>query len=171
MPNNSHRMLEKIALASFVVALIIAAMGVYLVYLGASGDTEFSFFVQQFRSTNVGIAAIFIGAVLIVLNVRRTLTSFDKTIPTQAGKKAPGHIKITDIRATSADLPKNPGDLHPGSCVVDFWVSNDGGSQIIVTAVDFKAIETARAEVVKAPEEPPTSPPSQTPLNWNLLPI
>lgn len=153
MLDKSRRILERIAIASFIVGVVLAAMGVYLVYLGASGDTEFSFFGQKLRSTNAGIAAIFIGAALIVLNVRRTLTSFDKTIPPQSGKKAPGDLRITDIRVTQDEPPRSTKDLHPTKCLVDFWVSNDGGSQVIITAVDFEVIETARAELVKGPME------------------
>lgn len=154
MIDKSRHLLERIAIASFFVGVVLAAMGVYLVYIGASGDTEFSYFGQKFRSTNAGIAAIFIGAVLIVLNVRRILTSFDKTIPPQSGKKAPGDLRISDIRVTQDEPPHGPEDLRPTKCLVDFWVSNDGGSQVIITAVDFEVIETARAELVKGPMEP-----------------
>jgi hypothetical protein len=44
---------------------------------GIQGDTEFSFFGQSFKSTHIGIAAIFLASALIVLNIRRVLKSVE----------------------------------------------------------------------------------------------
>jgi uncharacterized membrane protein len=74
----AHPLLKIIILGGFATGLMLAAFGVILVYLGSSGKTEFTFFGQELKSTNVGIAAIFIGAVVIVLIVRRTLKSHDR---------------------------------------------------------------------------------------------
>ena len=63
---------------SFIFGVILAILGVILVALGAVGETEFSFFGQTFKSQNIGIASFFLGAVLVVLNVRRILSSYDK---------------------------------------------------------------------------------------------
>jgi hypothetical protein len=64
-----------IARGTFWVGTVLALIGLAMVALGATGNTEFKFFGQTFRSDNVGIAAIFLGAALIVLNVRRVLKS------------------------------------------------------------------------------------------------
>jgi hypothetical protein len=66
-----------IARGTFVIGALLAIMGVAFVALGATGETEFSFFGQTFRSESVGIAALFLGAALIVLNIRRVLKSSD----------------------------------------------------------------------------------------------
>jgi heme/copper-type cytochrome/quinol oxidase subunit 2 len=66
----------------FIVGVVFGLLGIWLIYLGASGETAFSFFGQTFKSANVGIAAIFLGAAVIVLimrsvtqTVRHTITS------------------------------------------------------------------------------------------------
>jgi len=71
-------------LGAFVTSIAFVGAGVWLVYLGASGTTNFSFFGQTFASTNVGIAALFLGAVSVVLLLRRSLGSFDKVIHYEA---------------------------------------------------------------------------------------
>jgi len=63
-----------------VFGLLILLAGIFLAWRGATGDTEFSFFGQTFKSTNIGIAALFIGAVLFVLNFRRVLTSIERIL-------------------------------------------------------------------------------------------
>ena len=68
-----------IARWTFWVGALLAVLGVVLVAIGAAGNTEFTFFGQSFRSQNVGIAALFLGAALIVLNVRRVLTSVERS--------------------------------------------------------------------------------------------
>jgi uncharacterized integral membrane protein len=67
-----------IASWTFCIGALFAILGIVLVILGATGETEFSFFGQTFKSTNIGIAAFFLGAAIIVLNVRRVLKSLDK---------------------------------------------------------------------------------------------
>ena len=65
--------LKLIVVLGFLAGIAFAAFGVWLVYLGSTGQTEFSFFWQTFKSANVGIGAIFIGGVLIVLLARSVL--------------------------------------------------------------------------------------------------
>lgn len=60
-----------------LISIGFAGAGVWLVMLGASGDTTFQLFGQSFHSTNVGIAAIFIAAVVATLVIRRALNSLD----------------------------------------------------------------------------------------------
>jgi hypothetical protein len=143
MTDERHRILERIAVASFVTGILLALLGVYLVYLGATGEATIELLGQKINTTNVGIGAIFIAAVLIIFNLRRILTSFDKAGAQSAGKQAPGALKITELRAEQNRENK--------TCSVDFWVSNEGGSQVVITGVDFEVVDTARAEVVKGP--------------------
>ena len=48
-------------------------MGIILIYLGSTGATKFHFFGQSFDSTNVGIAAIFLGATTVVVVLTRLM--------------------------------------------------------------------------------------------------
>src|ERR1043165_6311214 len=60
-------LLRLMIILGFVAGVILALFGVWLVYLGSTGETKFRLFGQSFESANVGIAAIFIGAVTIIL--------------------------------------------------------------------------------------------------------
>jgi len=71
-------LLKLVIIGGFVTGIALAGFGVWLVYLGATGRTEFSFFGQTFKSTNVGVTGIFLGAATIVLLVRRALKSLDQ---------------------------------------------------------------------------------------------
>ena len=79
---NAHNSFHKSTLIFGVIvctfALLIAGLGIWLISLKSSGKTEFELFGQKFFSENVGVSAIFIGAVILVLSVRRILKSMDK---------------------------------------------------------------------------------------------
>ncbi|MGZ5008226.1 MAG: hypothetical protein ACXWE9_05655 [Methylobacter sp.] len=68
-----------IAKGGFLLALAFAIIGVFLVYLGAIGTTEISLFGQNIKSQNVGISSIFLSVVMVVVIVRRILTTVDNT--------------------------------------------------------------------------------------------
>jgi methyl-accepting chemotaxis protein len=76
--------IKLIVVTGAVAGILFAGFGVWLVYLGSSGETRFAFFGQQFASRNVGIAAIFIGAAVLVLLTRRALKTFDHSIAAEA---------------------------------------------------------------------------------------
>lgn len=63
----------------FVLALVFAIIGVYLVYLGAIGTTEISLFGQTIKSQNVGGSSIFLSVVMVIAIVRRVLNTVDNT--------------------------------------------------------------------------------------------
>lgn len=77
--HDKHPLLTLVTHWSFWFGTLLAVLGVVLVAIGSGGDTQFVFFGQSFKSQNVGIASFFLGAVLVVLNVRRILKSLDKT--------------------------------------------------------------------------------------------
>ena len=64
----------------FIVGVVFGLLGIWLIYLGATGETAFSFFGQTFKSANVGIAAIFLGAAVIVLMMRYVLRTVQHTV-------------------------------------------------------------------------------------------
>jgi hypothetical protein len=76
--HDKHPLLMLITHWSFWFGALLAGLGVVLVAIGSRGETEFNFFGQSFRSQNVGVASFFLGATLVVLNVRRILKSLDK---------------------------------------------------------------------------------------------
>jgi hypothetical protein len=65
-----------------IVALVIGAGaiigGILLVYLGSQGTTAITFFGNSFKSQNVGIAGIFLGAVLVAVFLRRLLLAVER---------------------------------------------------------------------------------------------
>lgn len=66
-------LLKIIVIGVLIVGVLLAGMGIYLVRLGSAGATKMQFFGQSFDSTNVGIAAIFLGATMIVVVLLRLM--------------------------------------------------------------------------------------------------
>jgi hypothetical protein len=62
---------------AFIAGIVFAVIGVVLVYLGATGDTQIDLWGAKISTSSVGIAAIFIAAILIVRTFRRVLDSVD----------------------------------------------------------------------------------------------
>jgi len=62
---------------SAAFGIVLIGGGVWLVYLGATGDTNINLFGNSFSSTNVGVVGIFCGAVLVGLIFRRALKSLE----------------------------------------------------------------------------------------------
>lgn len=73
----SEGILKHSMMMSLVMGLALILGGIVLVYLGNTGDTEFTLFGNQFKSTSVGVVGIFCGAVVVVLGQRRSLKSLD----------------------------------------------------------------------------------------------
>lgn len=76
--NSFHKSTLVFGIIVCFFALLIAGLGIWLITLKSSGKTEFELFGQKFFSENVGVSAIFIGAVILILAVRRILKSLDK---------------------------------------------------------------------------------------------
>ena len=66
-------LLKLMIILGFISGVIFGLLGIWLVYLGATGTTEVSFFYQTAKSTNVGIVSIFLGAAIIVLLMKSIL--------------------------------------------------------------------------------------------------
>jgi hypothetical protein len=67
-----------IAIGTMILGAVFGGLGVLLVYLGATGDTHLKLFGQSMDSASVGVASIFIGAVTVILIIRRLLKSADQ---------------------------------------------------------------------------------------------
>ena len=75
---STSRLLTVITHWTFVSSILVSLVGVVILIVGGAGVTTFSLFGQSFESTNVGIAAIFIGIVMVILNVRKILSIADR---------------------------------------------------------------------------------------------
>jgi hypothetical protein len=71
-------LLKLVIAGVFLVGSFFAALGIWLVYLSSTGDSEIRFFGQTIKTANAGVAAIFFGSVTIVLIVRQALTIIGK---------------------------------------------------------------------------------------------
>jgi hypothetical protein len=69
-------------LGTIVLGGLFGVLGVLLVYLGAKGNSHIALFGQSIETADVGVASLFIAAVLVVVTLRRVLKSIDgfKTI-------------------------------------------------------------------------------------------
>ncbi len=65
-------------IGAFFMGITFSSLGVLLVCLGAQGQTEITLFQLSFHSTNIGISAIFIGAVVTLYIVHSVLALFEK---------------------------------------------------------------------------------------------
>jgi len=75
---SSDSIQKYILIGTFFAATFFAILGVIFILTGSTGDTEFSFFGQSFKSTHVGIAAIFLASTIIVLNIRQVLKNIER---------------------------------------------------------------------------------------------
>jgi hypothetical protein len=144
--NFQYSLLRLITVGAFVAGVLFTIAGVTFVFLGATGQTEFSFFGQDFKSSNVGIGALFIGAASTVLLIRRALGSFDKLIrldpspPVPQFQKAPGHVVVTDLQVNSMD--------DETACVLDFRVKNPGDSDVMINKIVLRALKVEEWSVL-----------------------
>lgn len=99
-------LLTTIIIGVFIVGLIFAGMGIWLVILGATGDADFSFFGQTMKTTNVGIAAILIGATTIILLLRRTLGTIDNVVNHQTPDRNKENAKTPSNDWTNTKTPQ-----------------------------------------------------------------
>ncbi len=107
--DNISPLLKIIIYGTFIIGLGFALIGVWLVVLGATGETEFSFFGQSFKSVNVGIASVFIGGAIIVILIRRAFKSIDlgiknsKNDKEELGTLSDKQIKLLKVISDSGD--------------------------------------------------------------------
>lgn len=76
---SQSKLLSLIAHWTFIVGIVITIAGIVLVTVGNSqADSSMKLFGQEITTDSAGVASIFIGAMMVVSNVRRILKSFDK---------------------------------------------------------------------------------------------
>jgi len=65
--------LKLVIILTFVAGIIIVVAGIILFLTGGAGETTITMFGHELRTQNVGIAAIFIGAILILVTFIKVL--------------------------------------------------------------------------------------------------
>jgi uncharacterized membrane protein len=61
--------------------VVFGILGVALVYLGSrDAESIVTLFGQEIKTSSVGVACIFIGAVTAIMTIRRTFNSLDEAI-------------------------------------------------------------------------------------------
>lgn len=70
--------LTLVLVLTMIFSLALLGGGIWLFMAGATGNTEITLFGNQFKSQNVGLAALFCGAVVFALNIRRTLKALER---------------------------------------------------------------------------------------------
>lgn len=64
----------------FVLGVLSILAGIVLVAMKSDGTSELSFFGQHLTSKNAGVVAIFIGCALLLLALRRILSTYDRIV-------------------------------------------------------------------------------------------
>jgi hypothetical protein len=140
MDTRPHGILSTALILTFGSAVTLAVLGVVLVYAGSAGETELSFFGQTFKSTSVGIAAVFVASCVIVLNLRRLLDSLDRLSKTPLPPTANSTPKLTFERDQQFE------QLREGILSVsDVLVSSESKRSIAV--LDFRVTNLGSIEV------------------------
>ena len=80
-PNQqSNRILNFALVVTAVVGTMLMIIGAIALYRGVAGNVEIAFFGQSLKATNVGLSCLFLGATLVIVLVRRVLSSFDTSV-------------------------------------------------------------------------------------------
>jgi hypothetical protein len=70
-------LLKTMVIGALIVGVVFGGIGVWLAFLGATGETEVNFLGQSFKSLNVGIASVFIGGVIAAMTLRRAFRTIE----------------------------------------------------------------------------------------------
>jgi len=65
LANQDVKLVKMLLIGVFFVSVLFSVLGVVLVYLGSTEAMDISIFGQKMSSTGPGVAAIFLGAVLV----------------------------------------------------------------------------------------------------------
>lgn len=74
----AHPIHTLLAWLTFATIVILVVAGIAFVWLGAQGNTTFTFFGNTFKSENVGIVALGLAVLMVILNFRRLLKSVER---------------------------------------------------------------------------------------------
>ena len=73
----ASKLLIVVAVGGLLLGVIFGLLGVMLVYIGATANTQITLFGQTLSSGSVGVASLFIAAMTVLTISRRVLKSFD----------------------------------------------------------------------------------------------
>jgi hypothetical protein len=72
----ANRLLVMLAIGGFLLGALFGVLGVVLVFLGVTGNTNLTLFNQTLSTGSVGVASLFIAAVTFVVTATRILAAF-----------------------------------------------------------------------------------------------
>jgi len=76
---NEGRLLTTITHWTFATGIVVSIIGVLLIVVGGAGtNSSVDLFGQSIKTTNVGVTTVFIGVMMVIMNIRRVLKSFDR---------------------------------------------------------------------------------------------
>jgi len=95
-----------------LLGLVLMAGGIYLGYFSRFAETELHLFGTSLKSTSVGVAMVFIGAVMVARIISRTLTSLETLakLPDDPSAPAPAPLPLpmpVPVRRKHADKHSN----------------------------------------------------------------
>lgn len=106
--SNKNYFLWKITILIFITVGLIAILGVVLEVIGSRGYVEFDFSIKKFISTNTGIAALCICAILLLIIIPIIIGSFK-----QGSNHGLDHKYIQDITSYEEPSQGRPGEWPP----------------------------------------------------------
>ena len=79
-----------------VLGLVLMAGGIYLGYFSRLAETDIHLFGASLKTTSVGVAVTFIGAVMVARGISRTLTSLETLakLPNDAPAPSPARLPV-----------------------------------------------------------------------------
>ena len=75
--------LRFVTVGVLLITLFLILVGLWLVYSDATAETTLRFFGQEFSSDSIGFGVIFLGGVILVLLIRRVLSSLDRVVDSE----------------------------------------------------------------------------------------
>src|SRR5689334_2684947 len=74
----SLRLFVPIAIGTMILGGMFGAFGILLVYMGAKGASNIKMFGQNIETADVGVASIFIGALVVIIIIREVLKNAER---------------------------------------------------------------------------------------------
>jgi hypothetical protein len=118
----------------FVLGAVLLIGGLLAAFLRLEGQTEITLFGQKLNSAAVGVALVFIGAVMVVVTIRDVLRSLGQEKSGSEPRTLPPQ-EVSRPVTGGIDQPR-PGDAIERSCKCAGWAKDLGPDQHLWLAVE-----------------------------------
>jgi hypothetical protein len=123
----------------YVSVLILAVPGVLLGYFGQIGNTEIELFGQTIKMINLGIAAIFIGAVANVFMMGHVSGTIEEAVKSELKK---GSVeKSSEVMKDVLSIITVTTHQRDDTCLLVFMLKNEGIADVVILNVEFEVID------------------------------